>query len=342
MALPLRNASANAARPSIRLAALRVPLAAKLVGANLLVVAILLGARLRAGEPVTHLVLATFVAVIVVHLALIVVALRPIRDLETVADRVWRGDYRARVAESNIADDEVLRIGSMFNILLDGLVADRARLQRLATQVLEAGDRERAAISRELQESTAQDMAALLFQLSAAARDAEDDRLADRLAAARDSAEAILEQVRRLSQSVHPAVLDDLGLEAALRKLVRDASRSSAIDIDVSVEPRAARLPRNVETVLYRVAAEAVWNATKHAAPRRIRITVRSAGGVTLEIHDDGRGFDLDEVDRRQAGTGIASMRERLALVDGRLEINTAVGNGTTVAATVPLDRAVA
>jgi signal transduction histidine kinase len=226
----------------------------------------------------------------------------------------------------------------MFNILLDSLASDQAQMRALATEVIAAGDRERAALARELHDSTAQHVAALLLQLSAAARDADDPALARRLDAARDAAEGILEELRQLSHSVHPSVLDDLGLEAALRKLARDSSHGNGIDIDVSVDQMSDRLPPNVETVLYRVAQEAVRNATRHASPRRIRINLyTSPPSVTLEIHDDGHGFDLAEANRRRTGMGLLSMRERVALIDGSLEIKTAPSNGTTISATIPL-----
>jgi signal transduction histidine kinase len=325
-------------RSSIRLAALRVPLAVKLVGANLIVVAILFAAWRMAGGPLNHVVAAILAGVVALHLCLVIVALRPIRDLEAVAWRVWHGDFGARVTRSSIADHEVLRVGSMFNILLDSLASDRARMRALTTEVIAAGDRERAAIARELHDSMAQHVAALLLQLSAAARDERDPDLVERLQAARDSTEAILEEIRRLSHNVHPAVLDDLGLDAALRKLARDASHGNGIDIDVSSDSLPSRMPANVEAVLYRVAQEGVRNATRHASPRRIQMRLfGSRSSVTLDIHDDGKGFDLAASERHRTGIGLLSMRERVALVDGTLDIKTAPGSGTTVSATIPL-----
>jgi len=175
--------------------------------------------------------------------------------------------------------------------------------------------------------------------LAAAARDAGDPVLADRLRAARDAAQSTLEEVRALSHSVHPSVLDDLGLDAALRRLAREASHGTGVDIDVNAESGPEPLPRNVGGVLYRVAQEAVRNAIRHAAPKRIRINLlRGPATITLEVHDDGRGFDLAAAERRRSGMGLLSMRERTALIDGTVEIKTTAGGGTTVVATVPLD----
>jgi signal transduction histidine kinase len=326
------------AKPGIRLAALRLPLVVKLVGANAAVVVALV-ARWRFAGGQTGAALALVAGVVGAHLILVLIALRPIRDLETVAARVWSGDFGARVAKSGVADSQVLRVGSMFNILLDAMASDSARMRTVTTELIAAGERERAALARELHDSTAQEVAALLLQLAAAARDESDPALAARLRAARDAAEGILEEVRQLSHAVHPVVLDALGLEAALRRLARETSRDTGINIEVNTDRVSRRLQVGVEGALYRVAEEAVRNATRHASPSRVRIDLDvRRSEVTLDVHDDGRGFDLADVDRRRTGVGLLSMRERIALVDGRLDIRTAEGNGTTVSATVPLD----
>ena len=327
-------------RRGVQLAALRIPLAAKLVGANLIVIGILVAGWLAVGGVVTELSCVLLGVAVLVHLALVIVALRPIRDLEGVAARVWRGDFGARVDQSIVADHEVLRVGAMFNILLDGLAADRARSRALAAEVIAATDRERAALARELHDSTAQRLAGLLFQISVASRDCTDPVLAARLADARDWAEEVTEEVRLLSHTVHPRVLDDLGLVPALNKLARDSAAANAIDIDVDVASTydaQRELPKGVPSALYRVAQEAVRNAVAHASPRSVRLIVETtATSIRLEIRDDGCGFDLGDVERRRPGLGLISMRERLALVDGRLEVQSTAGKGTTLAAIVP------
>ncbi len=333
----VRGQSRPAGRGGIRLAALRVPLVAKLVGANLGVVAILTTAWVASGAVMNATVVLAIVAVCVLHLAAIAIAIRPIQDLEDVASRVWKGDFGARVEHSAVADDQVLRVGAMFNLLLDGLEADRARMRALAAEVIEVGDRERAALARELHDSTAQRLAALLLQVAAAARDAKDPTLAARLSEIRDAAEGVTEEVRLLSHAVHPRVLDDLGLVPALRKLARDSSTGTGVDVDVESNTDAADVPHSVAAVLYRVAQEAVRNAVRHGAPHRVRVVLHQANGTaTLDILDDGTGFDLNEAERRRPGMGLLSMRERVSLVDGDLVIRTAPGGGTAISATVP------
>jgi len=320
-----------------RLAALRVPLAVKVVGANalsLLVFASLwmyLDVGLHRG-----IVLALFVTLLIVHLAMVLIALRPIRDLENLAERVWKGDYAGRFRDSPVADEQVLRVGTMFNMLLDGLSADRARMRQLAEEVVAIGDRERAALARELHDSTAQRLAALLLQISSVAREVRDPDLATRLGVLRDVTEALTEDVRLLASSVHSRVLEDLGLSAALRKLARDTARTTGTDVRFT-GPEVLDLPQAIASVLYRVGQEAVRNATTHSAAESVRIAVqRGVDTVSIEVTDDGAGFDVATALRRRPGMGLFTMRERVSLVDGTFEIRSD-GNGTTVAATVPL-----
>ena len=323
-------------RRGMRLAALRAPLLVKVVGANALVVAIMTAIWAGGAASGNALVIVAGL-LLLVHLGLVVVALRPVRDLEVTAARVWGGDYGARVEASAIADQEVMRVGSMFNVLLDGLASDRARMRELANEVVEVADRERAALARELHDSTAQRLAALLFQISAAARDCGDPEIAARLAAARDAAEEVTEEVRLLAHTVHPRILDDLGLVPALQKLAREASRGTGVEVDVDAPARIGELPRRVTSVLYRVTQEAVRNATRHGSPRHVRVILRTdASEATLEVHDDGSGFDLADAERRRPGMGLFTMRERVALVDGEFELRTTPGSGTSVIVAVP------
>jgi signal transduction histidine kinase len=224
----------------------------------------------------------------------------------------------------------------MFNTLLDGLSADRARMRALAEEVVAVGDRERAALARELHDSTAQRMAALLLQISALARDPGAPDAAARLTELREAAAAMTEEVRLLASSVHPRVLDDLGIVAAVRKLARDTARASGIEVRVQ-SPDVVDVPPAIGSVLYRVAQEAVRNATTHAGARAVDITLeRSTGLVSLAVTDDGNGFDVDEAIRRRPGMGLFTMRERVSLVDGTFEIRSG-DRGTTVAAAIPL-----
>jgi signal transduction histidine kinase len=149
--------------------------------------------------------------------------------------------------------------------------------------------------------------------------------------------------VRLISQTLHPRLLDDLGLAPALHKLARDSTNGTGIDVDVDAHEASRALPASVASVLYRVAQEAVCNAVRHASARHIRIALLADDTVArLEVHDDGIGFDVRLLERGRDGRpgGLHSLRERVALVDGALEVNSAPRGGTTIVATVPLSAA--
>jgi signal transduction histidine kinase len=322
--------------------ALRIPLFVKLLGANVFALGLLVAvlytfASLR--PPVLVVTLAAL-AGITAFGVLAAVALLPIRGIEAVATRVWRGDFGARVGASPVADRSMKRIGTTFNLLLDGLVADRARMHEMATAVIDAGDRERARLARELHDSTAQQLAALVLQLSAAARDCGDPALARRLDEMKEQAKATLEEVRLLSHTVHPRVLDDLGLVAALKKLGREVAAASGLEIEVKSTGDGARVPATAAAVLYRVAQAAVHNVVKHAHARHVEVRltpVTVEGDAVVEIVDDGQGFDIADAERRRPGMGLFTMRERVALAGGRFDIQSTRGVGTRITAAVPL-----
>jgi len=337
---------------------LRIPLPVKLVGANvlLLVVAATTALVLRHRElstgPVLAVVIIAYLVALLLNTGLVMLAVRPLRVLEKTVDTIWHGDLDARVPMSLLADRHVRRVARMFNILLDGLVADRARTRRLASEIIDAGDRERAAISRELHDSAAQSLAALAMQLGVAVRsidDAPPHMLRERIEGARTLANSTLEEIRMLAHTMHPRVLDDLGLIAALKRLAREtadhsasyptAGKAGAIVVEVlATEGSDDALSAPVKSVLYRVAQEAVQNARRHAAPRNIEIRLETGPrSVILEIADDGRGFDLAATQREQTGIGLFTMRERVALVDGELRVTTRPGGGTSVVASIPL-----
>ena len=322
--------------------ALRVPLMIKLLGANVLALAFLAAVVLgyRPAAPSGGIIVLAAIAGTIVFGGLAAVALLPLRSIEAVASRVWRGDFGARVDASPVADRDMKRIGTTFNLLLDGLVTDRSRVQALATAVIDAGDRERASLARELHASTAQQLAALVLQLSAAARDSTDPALVPRLEMIREQAKATLEEVRLLSHTVHPRVLDDLGLAAALKKLGREVGEASNLDVEVLATDER-NMPATAAAVLYRVAQAAVHNVVKHARAEHVvlRLTVKPGPGdrrAVLEVIDDGAGFDVAEAERRRPGMGLFTMRERVALAGGQFDIQSSPGDGTRVIASVP------
>ena len=323
--------------------ALRVPLLGKLAGANLLIV---LSALLSVAAERRTLVAGTEVQILgitlglslAVSFALVYVALRPLNDLETTAARLAAGDLDARVPSSVLADRDMVRVGSTLNALLDRLSEDRTRLHRLAAQVISVQDEERARVARELHDSTAQILAAIMLQLGVAARESSSPALDARIATLRELAAEALEEVRSLSHTMHPRVLDDLGLAAALEWIGRQTRDQESFDVEVFAVEWHPPMPAPLASVLYRVAQEALRNAARHASPSRVEIFLRrEPGRATLEVTDDGRGFDVRRAEERRPGMGMFSMRERVGLVNGVLRVESSPGRGTRIVASVPL-----
>jgi signal transduction histidine kinase len=317
---------------------LGVPLLTKLVVTDLALNAAAFAALTTVPpEYGAEITVVALLATLLVNAALVYWALLPLRTLEATAVRVSAGDLGARVPRSPLADRNFVRIGRTLNQLLDHVTADRARMRHLASQVISAGDQERAHIARELHDSTAQSLSALEMLVTASLRETPAGQLHDRLGVMRDIVVESLAEVRTLSHNVHPRVLDDLGLVAALEFLARRTREGSGVAVrvtsDVTVE-----LSATVASVLYRVAQEAVRNAVRHGRPRDLRVALAADGrAARLEVEDDGGGFDVAAAEADRAGMGIFLMRERLALIDGRLDIASAPGRGTRVRATAPL-----
>ncbi|MEP6732245.1 MAG: sensor histidine kinase [bacterium] len=322
---------------------LRVPLLAKLAGANLLIVlsalvGVAIEKRLHVPGSVVSILGLALAASLVVNLVLVYVALRPLSDLERTATHLSAGDMEARVPSSILADRDMARVGTMLNQLLDRLTEDRARERRLAAQVISAQDEERARVARELHDSTAQILTAVMLQLGAAARESTSPALDARIATLRELASEALEEVRSLSHTMHPRVLDDLGLAAALEWLARQTQAQETLDVQVVAAEFTPPIPAPLAAALYRVAQETLRNAVRHASARHVDVCLRRDGfAAVLEIVDDGRGFDVERAEQRRPGMGLFSMRERVGLVNGRLTVSSAPGRGTQIVATVPL-----
>ena len=153
--------------------------------------------------------------------ALVAWALRPLHVLEHTARRVSRGEYSARAEMPALADRNLTRIGDTLNELLDRVEAERARVRALATELVAAGDQERARIARELHDGTAQSLSALDMLMSSTLAVGADAATAERVGVMRDIVTEALSEVRALTHTVHPRVLVDLGLPAAIDFLAR-------------------------------------------------------------------------------------------------------------------------
>ncbi len=200
---------------------------------------------------------------------------------------------------------------------------------------LEAAEAERRRWARELHDETLQGLGGLRVLMSSALRRSEQDEIVELLREGVGQVEREIENLRAIITELRPAALDDLGLVPAIEALVARVRAVEGLAIDCAVNPPSGkRLAPELETTVYRLVQEALTNVVKHAQAEHARVGVGVAGGrVEVEIADDGSGFDAAA---GTGGFGLAGMRERVALANGRLTI-TPTPSGTTVRAVLPL-----
>jgi signal transduction histidine kinase len=202
-------------------------------------------------------------------------------------------------------------------------------------RVVEAQELERKRLARELHDETGQALTSILLGLKPLEAGATGEAR-EAVAGLRELVVSTLQDVRRLAVELRPSALDDLGLVPALERLSQTFQESSSAQVDVEAQLGEERLPPTVETTLYRIVQESLTNVSKHAGAKRISVTLtRKNGSVVAIIEDDGKGFDPGAVG--PDSFGLVGMRERLALVGGKLRIEAAAGTGTTIAAEVPV-----
>jgi len=213
------------------------------------------------------------------------------------------------------------------------LLLSEGQRSRLLHVLLHTQEEEQLRISRELHDQLGQPLTALILSVDRLLEEGADPaRLVSLKALTRET----LADVRRLSQALRPAQLDELGLAGALERTAREAQQHSGLEVGVMVQ-LPQRLPAETETVLYRVALEALTNVMRHAKARQASVVLTHSGAsVRLVVEDDGVGFDLAAIGKERT-VGIACMRERLALLGGHFTLESTPGRGCMVHARVPL-----
>jgi signal transduction histidine kinase len=203
-------------------------------------------------------------------------------------------------------------------------------------RIVDAQELERRRLARELHDETGQALSSILLGLKALEEKVESDAARGAVSDVRELVVATLRDVRRLAVELRPKVLDDFGLVPALERLTEGFGAQTGIGIRFESGLAAERLPAEVETALYRIVQESLTNIVKHSHARNVSVVlVRKPGAVAAVIEDDGQGFDPAAV--RDGGFGLEGMRERVGLLDGRLQVESGEGSGSTLVAEVPV-----
>jgi signal transduction histidine kinase len=232
------------------------------------------------------------------------------------------GLLRTRLSEADLVAEENVRLDAELQARLDDLRESRAR-------IVQAGDAARRKLERDLHDGAQQRLVGLALDLRLAREKVEDDPEA--AGAMLDEASAELaratDELRELARGIHPAVLSDRGLEAAVESLAKRAPLP--VEIDASLD---GRLPGPVESAAYFVVSEALTNVVRHSGADRVEVGIRRDNGrLVVEVADDGAGG------ADPTGSGLRGLADRVAALDGRLRVDDPAGGGTIVRADIPI-----
>ncbi len=216
--------------------------------------------------------------------------------------------------------------------------------QALVQQLLTAQEEERRTVAYEIHDGPAQQLAAAQMFLEAFGQEpALNDIDQTYLSRARTELSTSLGEVRRIMSGLRPALLDELGLGEALRKLLTDLTSRAGVELELELQPAGTGdgLPPEIEISIYRIAQEAAGNALKHSGTPRLKVgLVIDSGTAELTVQDEGAGFDPQTASRPSDGMhfGLVGMRERVELLGGRFDVRSVPAVETTVTATIPLN----
>jgi PAS domain S-box-containing protein len=224
-------------------------------------------------------------------------------------------------------------------------VRAQEELRRLSGQLLRLQDEERRRIARDLHDSTGQDLVALATILSRlhASIPSSTRKLRKLASQCQTLADQCIRDVRTLSYLLHPPMLDEAGLEDAIRHYIGGFAERTGIDVELEISPRLGRMKPGTELALFRIVQESLTNIQRHSGSSQAKVRIeRDPGKITLEISDKGSGIS-GSLRRRNGkmlfgiGVGIPSMHERVVLIGGQLDIESS-SRGTTVRVTIPVD----
>jgi len=233
----------------------------------------------------------------------------------------------------------ILRLERQARQRYQALARGRLELESLSARLVEAQEEERRSISRELHDEVGQSLGALLVEVGQLSKlvPPEDRITQTQIIHIKSVAETAVKSIRDIALLLRPPMLDDLGLIPALEWQAREISRRSDMEVEVHSQDVSDALGDETKVTVYRLVQEALNNAATHAAAKNAKVTVtQGSDKITIEIADDGHGFDP----ARQRGMGILGMEERVRRLGGAFVIESAPGKGATIKAELPLHHA--
>lgn len=289
----------------------------------------------------------------------VVAALVGMADRQQLTPIIWALDsyYRAReqaeklehqqtLLEQNLATQDSLnrQLIAQLAVQVSALDSANVALQDAQRRLLTEREQERKSLARELHDQVIQDLLSVNYQLEEIEADVVEREQADDLADVRASIRALVDDVRRICGSLRPPTIDSLGLGAALQSHTRDWSSRTGVRVNLELDDRMGRLPEAIELSIFRIVQEGLSNVRKHARASEVRIWLRHSSPRTLmlTIADDGvglpRGFDLAAL-APEGHYGLLGISERVALLEGRLQVQNQPTGGAIIQAEIPHPR---
>lgn len=273
-------------------------------------------------------------------------ALSAIEPLRETVEQVRQGNPAARACKPLFGDPDLRRLGDTLNALLDTVQIQQQELERqlhrvqaLSGAVIRAQEQERQRIARELHDEASQALTAIIVGHRVIQQLDGVDDIKRKSRELRDLTADTLDALHRLIVELRPSLLEERGLVPALRWYAGEYAGHFDIKPDLVTVGFETRLPREVETALFRIVQEALTNVVRHAAARHVSVRlVRQPDGVEATIEDDGRGFVVERAAGQQParGLGLLGMQERAALVGGACEVRSAPGCGVRILVRIP------
>jgi len=260
------------------------------------------------------------------------------RTVELAASNV---ELREEILQRKAAEEALKKSEHHYSQLLEQSDHMKEQLRRLSRQIISAQEDERKEISRELHDVIAQTLTGINVRLAALKKEAAHNTkgLDRNITRTQRLVEKSVDIVHQFARELRPAVLDDLGLIAALHSFMKDFMARTGVRAQLTAFAGVEQMDTALRTVLFRVAQEALTNVARHAQASRVEVNIEKLPDcVCMSIRDNGKSFEVERVARGNGSKrlGLLGMRERLEMVGGRLEVQSAPGQGTTITAQIP------
>jgi len=264
-----------------------------------------------------------------------------------------RDDLQKRVRNVENSIERAETIASQINVVLEYLSGDLNQVTRilesaktrqlLGLKIILAQEEERKRIAREIHDGPAQSLANIVLRTEIAERmliKQEFVMVQEELVDLKGQVRSGLEEIRKIIFNLRPMALDDLGLVPTLRKFTQDFEEKTKIHTVFELIGKDTRMPSAMEAAIYRLVQEAFTNALKHASASHVMLEINyQPQHISLVIQDNGVGFNSDLIEQdatRNAHFGLVGMRERIELIEGRMDIDSNPGRGTKIIIDIP------